>query len=76
MSPTLPNGCGSDEEWERILLRVKLAAEVRAALQYDEELEAEEEEEEDEEDDCCTYCGGSGGEEPAICRMCGGTGQG
>ena len=74
MSPTLPNGCGSDEEWERILLRVRLAAETRTALQYDEESETEEGEE-DEEDDCCAYCGGSGGEEPAICRMCGGSGR-
>lgn len=28
-----------------------------------------------EDDDCCGYCGGSGGADPEICRMCDGTGR-
>lgn len=30
----------------------------------------------EEADNCCRYCGGSGGADPVICRMCRGTGRG
>ena len=60
-------GFGTREEMEARLQRENERL-VRRMLREERRAERE------EEDDCCTYCGGSGGADPAICRMCDGSG--
>lgn len=64
-------GFGTREEMEARLQRENERL-MRQLLREEKRAEREREE---EDDGCCTYCGGSGGADPAICRMCRGTGE-